>query len=399
MAELQDPVLTVRLPELGLEWSRFTSYELDSDYFTSTDGFSFTLYSENQASIAGWELQPVELSIDGAEQLLGRIDMSEIGDNSAIAYHGRDYIADLVECNVDPSVVIKEGEKLFDAITRVASVVGIDTVLDDHDVNLRDVRSGHRVGAVPFTRFGVMKARDYKPSPGQGIYEFLNRIVARIGATMQPGLTRNQLVLSAPNYEQPASFSIRVTRDTNSSVANNTYNCKAKRDYSKMPTYGLFQGRGAKPGKAHDKLSREFSVPVLASALSNAFFNETGDQLIRYASNNRRKPAPNAIFPSNLYRLLFFKDNDARDEDMVARALRRAVSDRIRDTLVYTCTKRGHRDPETGVVYSVDTCARVDDDIRRVHEDMWVVARKFRYGEGGGAETDLTLLRKGVIQL
>ena len=395
-----DPVVKLRLVDRGREWSRFKNYEITSDYFTSTDGFNFSVYSEDQSEIAGWELEPVEIAIDGAVQLIGRIERSEIGgDDSSITYSGRDYISDLVECNVDPTVSIKKDETLFGAITRTACPVGIDTVLDDDEANVRDVRSGRKVGPREYTRFKVTKAKDYKPEPGEGIYEFLNKMVAREGATIQPGNSRNELVLSAPNFAQDPSGFIRVSKDPSLAARNNAYHCKAARDYSRMPTFALFQGRGAENGKAHSKLSSEISIVHVAGILSNAFYFETGWNLAMRVGHNRRKPAPGTIFPSTLYRMLFFRDNEARNQEMLERAIRRAISDRIRDSLVYTCTVKGHKDPETQSVYAIDTMIDVQDDIRRVHEKMWVASRTFKYTEAGGAETDLTLLREGVILL
>jgi hypothetical protein len=394
-----DPALKVRLTEAGIEFDRVLSYDIDSDYFTSTDGFSFTLYDEDQSKVLGFELEPVELAIDGAPQLIGRIDDSDIGDNSAITYSGRDYIADLVECNIDPSVVVKKGDSLFNALTLAACPVGIDVILSDNDVAMRDVRSGKALGAKPIWAFPETKAEDFKPDPGEGIYEFCNRLVCRFGATIQPGANRNELLVTAPNDAQDPAFSITVTRDSNNAANNNAYNCRAHRSFASMPTYAVFQGRGATPGKLQSGLSSEYATALAGSALSDGFFNEIGRELITRASFERRKPAPGTIFGPKLYRFLFHRDTASRNQEQLDHALLRAVSERIKETLVYTCTMRGHRDPFTGVIYSVDTLCDVKDDIRNVHEVMWVAARKFRYAEGTGAETDLKMYRKRIIQL
>jgi prophage tail gpP-like protein len=79
--------------------------------------------------------------------------------------------------------------------------------------------------------------------------------------------------------------------------------------------------------------------------------------------------------------------------------MRRAISDRAKDTLVYTCTMPGHRDRQTGAVYAIDTLVDVNDDIREVHEPLWVIGRKFRYSASEGAVTDLTMIRKDIIRL
>ena len=175
--QLIDSPLTVRFPKLGRETQLVKEWSIDSAYLVSTDGFEFTLYDPNRENLRSLEMQPVELLVGGVSQAIGRIDKTVIGgDGTAIKCQGRDYISDLVECNVDPTLKIKRGQPLWEVITLAAGPAGIDTVIADDDLWLGGIRSGKKPPRGGSSK-GRRKARrgkpfvDFKPEAGQGIYE------------------------------------------------------------------------------------------------------------------------------------------------------------------------------------------------------------------------------------
>ena len=111
--------------DLGLDTDRILDWAITSDYLTSTDGFSFTLLDPDITDTHRLEMQPVELLLEGNQQLLGRIDSTTAGDKGdAVTCQGRDYLADLVECHLDPSLAIKESMTLGAAVKQAACTVG-----------------------------------------------------------------------------------------------------------------------------------------------------------------------------------------------------------------------------------------------------------------------------------
>ena len=147
---IDQPEVLARFPLADLEIRHFKSYSLESDYTVSTDGWELGVYEEDAKRIAKLrdiELQPVEILIDGAQQLLGRVDVTDIGgDGSAVTLQGRDYIADIVECHVDPALKFKEQMTLGDALKLALSTCGISTIADPDDIAIQNVRSGKKVG-------------------------------------------------------------------------------------------------------------------------------------------------------------------------------------------------------------------------------------------------------------
>ena len=133
--------LVVYFENLGVSTDRLTAWSIQSDYLTSTDGFSFTLV-DPELDAHHLEMQPVELTLDGHQQCLGRIDRTEAGAVvNEIECQGRDYLSDIVECNVDPAMVIKQSMTLGDVISTMTGPCGITEVVGP-EFELRNVRSG-----------------------------------------------------------------------------------------------------------------------------------------------------------------------------------------------------------------------------------------------------------------
>jgi prophage tail gpP-like protein len=397
MPNRRDPRLTVEFEALGRIESNIQEYSLDTGYLTSTDGFEFTLYHPDRSRLLGLEMQPVNLLIDGNSQLIGKVEVTEIGDDgSAVHCSGRDYIARLVECNVDPALVLKQGMSLFEALTLATSTVGIDTVVSDDDLAMRNVRTGRSLPNVPRLEVHNLTLEDLKPKPNEGLYEFCNRIVARHGATIQPATARNVLALSTPNYAQPVAYEIIHTDDTRTSAGNNVLRSSARRDYSSFPTHTLFTSKWGTPGSTKRDLSQSYDMTVLAEE----FNDEIAQILDGKAVRGRRRPGNSGPLEAlEEYRFLYLKDDESRNAAQLERAARRAISERLKDTLSYSVTLQGHDDPRTGALWAVDTMVHVRDDICGLNEPLWIESRTFRYAPGQGPTTDLKCWRPSSFQL
>ena len=390
--QIIDPSLLIRFPLLtNRDTTRVSSYSLKSAYTGSTDNFEFSLYDTDRSKLLRLEMQPVELLINGASQLIGRIDATEIGDDgSAVTCRGRDYIADMVECRVDPSAQVKKGMTLGDSLTLVCSPVGIDTVISDDDFQMRTVRAAHPVKKRGTGKRHSRKVVDeYKPQPGEGMYEFCNRLVARFGATIQPGRARNEIVLDEPSYEQDPVAAIVCTDDPQTSVSNNVISASASRDWSSFPTFALFTNKAGEVGS--DKAGLSASRDIFQAAAQS---QELLEIIQRSTFSGRLKPGdkPN-VSKGELYRLLYHRDNDSKTQEQIENAISRAVAERLRETLRYTVELRGHQDPKSGALWAIDTMIQVSDSIRGIDEALWVHSREFSYAPGRGATTKLELWR------
>ena len=394
--EIPETPLVVRLTALGRELTNISDWSISSAFMTSTDAFEFTYYDEDIEKTRNLELQPVELIVYGATRLIGRIDGTRRGRNGySVICRGRDFMADLVESNVDPLLNIHAGEDLLGAIVKTAGPVGINTVFDD-DGAMRNLRAGRKAHIKTKPRKGKKKSKSklnpYKPMPGQGIYEYLNKIMAREGVTIQPGPNRNTVVLASPNYDQDPLYQIRRTREQAQGVYNNIESAEADRDFSSFPTYTLVQGAFAQAGSKGEHGTEAIDMWALAAR----FKTELGRILQASTVSSRwppGKPTATEVLAGTLYRLLVFRDQDARTEEQIEKAAKRAVAERLKETLQYSVTLKGHVAPDSGALYTHDTIVNVNDDIADVHEELWVESCKLHYSSNEGPKTELVCWR------
>jgi hypothetical protein len=436
VVDFGEPQLTVRLEALGRDVVLQKGWSLDSSYLTPTDGFEFTLYDTDRAKLRGLELQPVNLLVDGNSQLLGRIDMTERGsDGSAITCRGRDYLSDMTECHVDPTLQIKKEMTLETAILMGAGVVGIDTIISDDDVSMQEIRSGRRIKKKQRqTKRHKKKLEEYKPQPGESLFAFYNRIVARLGGTMQPADARNKLRITAPRYDTDPVATITRVVDPAPAEKNLVISATATRDFSSFPSFVLVAGKvvtvGTTRAPSYAKLTvcrsgvgvfpspnDKFEVPyrvledeqvstqkqldrkASTTDLARVLSAELAEILGRSVVPGRRLPSSSPAAPGPLYRLLYQKDAESGNQDQIDRLATRCFAQKFKDTLIYRVTLRGHADPLTGAIWTVDTMVRVKDEVCDVDEALWVASRKFSFSQGQGAITELELWRPGAFQI
>jgi prophage tail gpP-like protein len=437
---LDEPTLSIKFAEVDAPVKSITEYELDSSFLTSTDSFRASMVKPTGELVtAQLELRPVELYIDNQLQMVGRVDRTTRGDHGvALRIEGRDYMADLVECNIDPSFKIEDNEEIEAIILRAAKVVGIIAVETSID-SWRDTRTGgilHKSKA-PGASIRKLKAKDYKPNPGQGLYEYLSRLVARHGGTLQPVGERTRVAIAAPNYIQDAMASIVRRQDNPDGRYNNVLAAVAVRDYSHFPTVALATGKivsaqmgevaeihsGGEDSATSRKIIRALTSKVESEEDINIGETASSSQEVEQSAEmgtnitetvlalvpERVNPITKRLKPGEfqprtpeghaLYRFFYLRDEESKDQGQLDRSLMRAVAERMKDALQYSVTLRGHRDPETGRVWATDTIVHVQDELCQIDEPLWVEKRTFAYDASSGPTTKLTMWRPGSFSL
>ncbi len=383
--------LTVKFERLGRETNRIASWFIDSEFLTSTDAFQFEYVETEQPELLqGLECQPVTLTVGDSAQLVGRIDETDIGGKGAcVTCDGRDYLADILESHVDPLVTITEKMTLQAAVKLLCSPSGINVVLGDASV-MRNARSGRnpRTGKAP-PDFLALKLQDLKPESEQGVYESVNKLLARHGCTAQPTLKRNEVNLVAPNYDQEPLYQVRRSRSQ--SGGNRVLSANARRSFARFPTYTIVRGQAT--GEAAKESSPKNTTALIDSAALNP-------ETQRVSVPGRVKPSAHGADPDGrLYRLLYIHDKTGQTKTQVSAAAFRAIYERMKDTLVYSATLRGHQDPDSGAIYTIDTVIDVQDEVAGVQEKLWIHKRRLEYTPQGGAQTKIECWRLGALQL
>jgi len=433
MTQLDEPSLGVQFEGLDLTTFRIKSYSIDSAYMTSTDAFSFTMYEPegdvDATRFRGLELQPVSLYLDGNLQVRGRVEITEVGQGPGLTIkcEGRDYMADLVECHVDPALAISENMKLEQVVKLAAGPVGIDTVSFDASV-WRNSRVGVSIETPLGPRtFQNAPLKNYKANPGEGIFQFLSRICARFGCTVQPTMERNSVLLGAPDYVQSPAYSVQRSISSPTAASNNVLRAVARRNYTKYPTVALVSGRTGGVGEGRVTVSATSALEANTIATYRRASSENfGSAKATIISSVPQAPQETTIIPSNvqqtildllpedvsiitqrilpksnyvptnaLYRLFYMRDNIGKDVNQIMNVAARAAAERLKDCLQYEIVFRGHKDVATGRTYAVDTVIQVEDEVCDISGLLWVEHVRFNYDENEGPTTTLTCWRPG----
>lgn len=382
-----------------LDERRLVSYSVDSGYLTATDGFRITVYDEKPENLQGLERQPVEMIIDGRQQVLGQVDSTEIGGRgSSVSLVGRDYLSELVEDRVNPALKVSKGMSVSDAILAACAPQGITSI--EGPIARRNIITGATVGnAAPPRDFKQAKLDEYKADGGEGLMAYISRIATRHGGTIQPSARRDKIVIGSPDYGQAPSALIVFRRGQVESRTNNVVGMpKCSRDWSSVPTLVVATGKQGLASRGKTQLSATIKLRDFASTALKDLSKEVRDSIVDEIPAVGATP-PNVDSGRLFYRLLFHRDEDARNQEQLDRVARRLMSERLRATLKYEVTLRGHKDPRTGATYAVDTTIDVDDEVCRIKETLWVARRTFEYDRQKGAITKLECWRLNTFLL
>jgi prophage tail gpP-like protein len=431
---LYTPSISVEFENRGTSTNRVIDYNVDSAYMTSADAFSFTLYEEDLSLVRNLELEPVSIYIDGNLQSRGRIEVTDIGQGPGLAVRcqGRDYFGDLVECHVDPALAVSDKMTLEQVVKLAAKPLGIAKVSFDARP-WRNARAGGEIATSLGERTFKGTLKDYKTNPGEGVYQFLARLCARFGCTLQPTMERDSVLLGSPDYVQEPAYDVVRTIANPQSAKNNVLAATARRNYSKFPTVVLVSGKSGSSGQTRKPVSatsyKEGTIEALQNRLVESFgvrtrvtpsilsgINQVNSQTKSDATSvprnieetilallpegvpvfTQRIPPKVDYVPTNaLYRLFYMRDQISKDLDQVMNTAARAAAERLKDCLQYEVTFRGHKDPTTGRTFAVDTIIQVEDDLCDVHEPLWVEHVSFTYDSQRGPTTKLTCWRPG----
>ena len=366
------------------------TWSIESDYLISTDAWSFDFVSATADDRSALELMPVELYLDGRLQLAGRVDVTRKGKSGkVVSVSGRDYIADFVEGQVDPSVKIAEGDRLDQVILQVLKPYGVVAIEEPERLTTE------RTGKPPSNKLPKLVKADMqnnRPQPNSSAYQYCNHVLARHGYTLQPSVNRSLVSIEYPNYLQsPVVDIVRLEGGRGGNVIES----EAVRDCSSFPTYAKFIGSAGKAVETASATKHEWSLHAIAPGLAE----DIRQVVTKWCWNGLRLPknAPN-MAKGELYRLMTFQDKLAKTPAQIACGVTRAAFDQLKKSLSYEVRLFGTKDPKTEVTYAINTMATVADDIADVHEMLWCYSCH-RQGGDDGCTTAMKFWRPGSYQI
>lgn len=439
--------VVVRLPDEGREITNWSSYQFDQQFLTPTAGWSFRL-SDEDTELTRELLVPgarVELVCNGRVQCTGTIDRRIIeGDASAgtsVTIKGRDILGRVVDATMDPRWKFAPGMTVPDVVLGVLRPFGITTVYNSDVFNINVVTGYGGIEGKPKGGSGgavkvkvprrVVKSDDtvsleydtvdgfvqtsntrpdlktiqieqVKPHAGEGVFAYLERILRRLGLTLWAMADGSGVVIDRPDFSGPAKHTIVHRRDKRR-VENNVLHGSVEVDLVSQPSCVVAFGFGG--GRDTEK-----SALKIIAVNELVGLDEDGEPLeeiqkiaARYKSAKllpvRRELAPlrRPKGDRKIVAPFFVKDDESKSLAQLEAFARRELANHQQKALTANYDVLGHT--QSGAPFGVNTLVLVDDDVRDVHEELWVQGKTFTKSSNGGTRANLRLIRPHTLRI
>lgn len=394
--------IELSLPDAGVVIKNFTEYEFNSHFLTPTDAFTFTigaakLTDEMKAALVVGA--KVQLKINETIQSTGYIDSIEINSDrsSGTQYHicGRDVLSPAIDSQADPTIRFKDGQTLADILKALFKPFGWpdDDSFDIANDASRNVKTGgtRRVSkkGKPLKSYVVKPLR---PHGREGLFEFATRISQRFSLWIWPSADGKTLIIGRPDFEQEPIYKLFRNDDT---LNTNVLDGSVKFDITDQPTVIVAEGAGGGGEWGRSRL-RSITANTCVCTTDTTFL----EPWKKYKDANRVDghafETPVAV-PRN--RVLYLHDDEAQTQEQLDNYVKRELALLQRKSLQvhYTVEGHGQMTPDGLKIWAPDTTVRVEDDIGRLHETLWVLSRTFIKSRHGGTKTRLELIRLNTI--
>lgn len=411
--EKEEVVLLVK--DTGLEIKNFTEYSFNSNFLAPTDGWSFSIGAEKLSDEQRNQLVPgtsVQLKINGSVQSTGFIDSIEIhasrGSGTVYRIEGRDRLGQVVDACADPTVSLKEGQTLEEALLTVFKPFGWSTpdqILDENTA-ARNVKVGSAFNRGGKTRkseakgFGKRAIKAYKthllrPYAREGVFEFANRLAQRFGLWIWLTPSGDNLVVSKPDFETDPFYKLIRKNDGTTNVLDGS----VKFDVTDQPTHIIADSYSQGGEFGHGRLKAIYINKAVSF----------GDLPVPEALDKYKKAgavvveSPTFPFSSLMKvprtRVLFLHDDESKTQEQLNNYVKRemALLQRKSLTVSYTVEGHGQNTPDGFAIWTVDTTVDVEDEVAGLNERLYVLGRTFNKSRSGGTTTHLELIRLDTL--
>lgn len=411
--------VTIEFPDLNnasRTIQNWNSYSISHKFQEPCATFTMEIGDERIPDVLIDELRPglkVVFRINGATQFTGFLDAVDVEctrEGGTKAYlEGRDCMGPVVDACADPSIVVTEKSKLNDVLRRFMAPFGFTNFEIDNSDNVAIIQ-GHFTGKrikSPKGSGGKRRRRSrrrkkkkldtyglsiLKPKPGEGTYQFLQRLCQREGLYLWAGADGETAYASSPDVYADPEYTLRLTKDGRGNILQS----KCRRDWKDQPSV-VFAGASA-PGGTYprSKMKRYIVNPYIGFGRDRF---ATDQVALAIAANpdsvqiltQMQEAQVQTLAPSGIARPCFLTVVDAQQPQHVEFFLRRFLCDKIRKVLVYTATVRGHT--HDGGAWAIDSLVTVDDERTRVQENLYIIGKTFTKTRHGGSLTSLEMVR------
>src|SRR6478736_4376287 len=407
--------------------SRWKSYTIQHRFLAPSATFTMVIGGKEVSAEVLAALKPglkVEFRIGGNVQFSGYLDTyttsADRQNGTEVTISGRDLMAPVIDACADYTIKVNAKDKLSTVVAKFLEPFDFGGVEFDNRANV-EVIQGHFSGRkLPEPHTGGHRQRHRTrhrkktsgwetsllvPFPGEGTYEFLNRLLVREGlylwarADTQNG--KGTAVVSVPDVFSTPDYSVNFLREGRSNVLE----ASCTRDWKDQPSIVFVSG-----ANRHEGYSRGKHKCFIQNPFSSI---DPDDQTTAYYTeiNRLKKKHGNArelvvalqtaqwkyLLLNPVARPTFLVAPEGETPSQVEFFARRYLADKMRKHFTYTCTVDGHTSPE-GLVWAVDSIVRVKDEYNNVDENLYIIGKTFQKSRGGGTTTKLEMVRPESLE-
>lgn len=403
--------------------SNFTEYSFNSHFLTPTDGFSFSIGDERLSDEQRDALKAgvrVQLLLNGNVQSTGYIDSvasSASRDSGSVwRIEGRDSFAQACDTCADPTVALKEGQTLAEALKTIFAPFGWEkaeqfVISNDADLDVRSNAFRAKRNTSDGKGFSRRALKEYKvhrtrPYPRESAFEFAARITQRFGLWLWTSSDGTEIIVSPANtFNKDAPFKIYRNKSNglDGKPQTNVLDGTVTLSVAEQPTAIIA-----------DSYSRggEFGPGRVKTIFLNAAVRVADSELIKNKPPYQKYIDSGATvlklqeFPfENVmevpkHRILYLHDDESATQEHLENYVRREMALLQRKSLTANFTVEGHgqfsKDGQF-LVWTPDMTVEVEDEVSGLHEILYILSRTFNKSRSGGTTTSLELIRLGTL--
>lgn len=375
----------------GMEIRNIPEVDVVIDMLQTGSPFAFTLWRSKLESADWTAVQRralcgslVSVAIDGATQLLGRIEDIDVGADAdggaTLSISGRDVAARLIDWDADPRVQLRN-VTLQEAVAKLVEPFGVAVNVCSAAAE-REVRGipGRRTRRVSTGRPSRRKVQDRtRPQIGERVFQAIDRLCRAEGymvwiAPAASGSTI-ELVIDKPldpsTTEPPFAFVREQSTD----------------DWT-------WRGNIL---SAHHRVSTR-NVPTEVTAFGHTRLASGEDARLQRTVFNERMRDSRVVDPTLFgVQPRFVQTRHSHTQDGLNAEAERLFAEAMRDFRSYTANVRGFG--QNNKLYTTNTGARVRDEIPvpTLDEDMLITRVHFHEDQSRGQVSELLMYPRGAI--
>lgn len=443
--ESEIATVSLSIPDFGKEIKNWSEYSISSNYLEPCDTWQFVISAED-VTLYQELLVPgakVTAKINGLSQFTGYIDNRSInyapGKGTTVSIAGRDILSRLTNANASPKLKLKKDMTVLDLLGKFVNLYQLGKVYNSEGTNLNVLTGRKNKESLSFktTTFQEItyeknadgslktgddgkyistlqgnqitevisnkrpelkniKIKELKPHPGEGAYDFLSRMLRRIGLILKAAADGSGILVSAPNFEGELYGDIICKKGDTSK--NNVKESRAILNWASQPTVIIAEGFGGGPEFGKSKIQVIMVNELTGLDANGNPVSEIQDIKASYPNAFivpiRKELVPKVQVLGSKYSFcpMYIKDDESKTIDELKFAVLRKMAECQRKVLNLSYTLVGFTNSK-GEPWAVNTLVNVDDDIHGIHEKMWVLGRTFNKSVKGGTSTTLQLIR------